>query len=83
MSDLPRTTKSGRILLRRFTADPVHVYLGPTKPGNGVSRVHLDRLLDDQLVTLGEHEHGLGRRLHVTERGRAVLAAHPEGADLA
>ncbi|WP_433592298.1 hypothetical protein [Nocardia sp. CA-145437] len=78
---LPKTTKSGRYMLRRFAAEAVDVYLTPTKPGNGVSRVHLDRLLDDELVTLGEHAHGLGRRIHVTDLGHAVLAAHPEAAD--
>lgn len=81
MSDLPRTTKSGRILLRRFATEAVHVYSTTAKPGNGVSRAHLDRLLDDQLVTLAGSVHGLGCRIHVTELGSAVLAEYAEETD--
>ncbi|RJO71407.1 hypothetical protein D5S18_24870 [Nocardia panacis] len=78
---LPKTARSGRKLLRRFAAEAIDIYPTPTRPGNGFSRVDLDRLLDDQFVTVGEHARGLGRRVRVTELGHAVLTAHSEAAD--
>ncbi|WP_069162944.1 hypothetical protein [Nocardia altamirensis] len=76
MTDLPRTTKGGRIYLRRFAAQDVHVYRTPDKPGNGVSRTHLDRLIDDALVTLDDTTPE-GQLIRVTELGKQVLHAHP------
>ncbi|MEY9937325.1 hypothetical protein [Streptacidiphilus sp. MAP5-3] len=61
MTQLPRTTATGRGYLRRFADTEVYVYLRPDKPGNGVSRTALDRLLADGLVELGDRIPRLGR----------------------
>ncbi|WP_280454189.1 hypothetical protein [Nocardia brasiliensis] len=76
MTELPTTTKSGRIYLRRFVSEDTFVYRTPDKPGNGVSRTHLDRLLLDGLVTLGDKTAD-GQLIRVTELGIQVLHAHP------
>lgn len=77
MPDLPRTTAGGRTYLARFATETVHVYRDPAKPGNGVSRPALDRLLHDGLVRLCEYEPGAGRVVQVTDLGRAVLKDGP------
>lgn len=74
--ELPAVTKAGLGYLRRFAAGTVHVYREFTKPGSGVSRPALDRLLADRLVELGEHDPKQGRPVTVTDLGRAVLAQH-------
>jgi hypothetical protein len=78
MPDLPTTTKVGRALLQRIAEATTHVYRDPAKPGNGVSRPALDRLLDDRLVTFGGYIPLQGRPLRPTDLGRAVLAALEE-----
>lgn len=75
MSELPRTTAVGRHMLRRFAAEAVRIYRDPAKPGNGVSRPALDRLIRDGLINVGEHEPLKGRLLELTDLGRAVLEA--------
>ncbi|MEV6774336.1 hypothetical protein AB0N05_37445 [Nocardia sp. NPDC051030] len=77
MTELPRPTKGCRIYLRRFASENVYIYRDPTKPGNGVSRPHLDRLLDDELVTLDDRQPPHGRLIRVTELGEQVIRAHP------
>ncbi|WP_034090414.1 hypothetical protein [Streptacidiphilus albus] len=77
MSDLPRTTAIGRTYLVRFAQAVIHVYRDPARPGAGVSRPALDRLLTDGLVGLGEYEPTRGRAVLLTDLGRAVLAAIP------
>lgn len=75
--ELPRTTAAGRAYLRQFAAATLHVYRDPAKPGSGVSRPALDRLLRDGLVVLGEYVPLMGKPIALTDLGRAVLAAHP------
>lgn len=75
MPDLPSTTAGGRVYLARFAERTIHVYRDPAKPGNGVSRPHLDRLVRDGLVVLGEPVPDTGRPVTLTDLGRAVLAA--------
>jgi DNA-binding PadR family transcriptional regulator len=75
MADLPPTTATGRRYLARFAAETVHVWLGATKPGSGVSAPALERLLHDGLVVVGDPEPGKGRPISLTDLGRAVLAA--------
>jgi hypothetical protein len=75
MPDLPRTTATGRTYLVRFSKATVHVFRDPAKPGSGVSRPALDRLLKDRLVSLGDYVPTVGRPIHVTDLGRAVVAA--------
>ncbi|MFI1522864.1 hypothetical protein [Kitasatospora cineracea] len=76
-SALPSTTATGRDYLHRFAAATpvVHVYRDPAKPGSGVSRPALDRLLRDGLVVLGPAT-DQGRPVQVTDLGHQVLAAH-------
>ncbi|MCC9307730.1 PadR family transcriptional regulator [Kitasatospora sp. RB6PN24] len=81
MPELPRTTATGRDYLQYFAqaqdaGKPVHVYRDPAKPGSGVSRPALYRLRRDGLVELGDYRPLQGRPVHVTDLGRAVLAAH-------
>ncbi|MEY9876602.1 hypothetical protein ABH931_006112 [Streptacidiphilus sp. MAP12-33] len=87
--ELPTVTKAGLGYLQRFAAaeadgDPVYVYREFTRPGNGVSRPALDRLLGtdvgDALVKLGDHDPQRGRPVTVTDLGRRVLAAGQAGA---
>lgn len=80
MPDLPRTTATIRGYLRRLdqATPPIHVYRDPARPGAGVSRTALDRMVRDGLVVLGGHTAPTGRPVTVTDLGRAVLAAHPE-----
>lgn len=75
MADLPRVTATGRTYLERWAATTTYVWLGATKPGNGVSAVALERLLHDGLVVVGDPEPGKGRPIALTDLGRAVLAA--------
>lgn len=88
-AELPSVTKAGFTYLERFAAaeaagEPVYVYREFTKPGNGVSRPALDRLLgtgaEDALVVLGDHDPKQGRPVTVTVLGHAVLEAHQAGA---
>ncbi len=79
MPNLPRTTAAGRNYLALFAAHTIHVYLDPgqpRRPGNGVSRPALDRLVRDGLVQIGDYRPTYGRPVHVTDLGRAVLGAH-------
>lgn len=81
--EVPSVTKAGLTYLVRFAAaqaagEPVHVYREFTKPGSGVSRPALDRLLTDELVELGDHDPQQGRPVTVTDLGRAVLAAQED-----
>lgn len=78
--ELPKTTAAGRAYLCRFAKDTVYVYLGSSRPRNGVSAPALDRLVNDGLVTVGDHEPLQGRPIALTDLGRAVLAAYPETA---
>ncbi|RPE28000.1 hypothetical protein [Kitasatospora cineracea] len=75
-SALPATTKTGRHYLAKFAAaaPAVHVYRDPAKPGQGVSRPALDRLLTDGLVVLGPAT-DQGCPVQVTDLGHQVLAA--------
>ncbi|WP_037576705.1 recombinase family protein [Phaeacidiphilus oryzae] len=73
-----RLTKTGRDYLQRFAEATVHVYRDPAKPGSGVSRPALDRLLRDGLVRLGDHAPLKGRPIELTDLGRAVLAGGKE-----
>lgn len=80
-----RVTTTGRTYLERFSqlqhvGDPVHVFRDPAKPGAGVSRPALDRLLADGLVKLGEHVPGKGRPVVVTALGRTCLDLVEAGA---
>lgn len=75
---LPRTTAAGRFYLRRFARETVYVWLGSSRPGNGVGAPALERLLNDGLVIVGDPEPGLGRPIALTDLGHAVLTAHPE-----
>lgn len=61
--------------LEQFAASTIHVYRDPAKPGAGVSRPALDRLLRDGLVQLGEYQPLKGRPVVVTDLGHQVLAA--------
>jgi hypothetical protein len=75
----PRVTKTGLGYLRRFAEGTVHVYRDPAKPGAGVSRPALDRLLRDRLVGLGAYEPTKGKPVTVTDLGRQVLDAQRRG----
>jgi hypothetical protein len=73
--ELPSVTKTSLGYLERFAADTVYVYREFAKPGSGVSRPALDRLIRDGLVELGDHDPKQGRLVQVTTLGHAVLAA--------
>lgn len=75
-AELPPVTKAGLGYLERFAAETVHVYRDFTKPGAGVSRPALDRLVRDGLVELGDHDPKQGRPVIVTWLGRDILAQH-------
>lgn len=77
--ELPRTTIPGRHYLSRFAKETTYVFREPGRPGNGVGRPALERLQRDGLVEVGEYEPLKGKPLQVTDLGRAVLAAHPDG----
>ncbi|MEV8324584.1 hypothetical protein [Kitasatospora sp. NPDC056731] len=83
MTDLPHTTAAGHRQLKRLAdaedADQ-HVYVYrdpgyPSRPGAGISRPTLDRLLADKLVRLDDYQPLRGRPVLVTDLGRSVLAA--------
>jgi DNA-binding PadR family transcriptional regulator len=73
-----QVTKAGRGYLERFAEATVHVYRDPAKPGSGVSRPALDRLLRDGLVRLGDHAPLKGRPIELTDLGRSALAGSEE-----
>ena len=76
-TNLPTTNATGRNYLQHFIEKTVRVYKTPDKPGSGVSRPALERLLKDELVVLGEPgADEPGRPVVVTDLGRAVLGAH-------
>ncbi|MER5350628.1 hypothetical protein ABT093_09880 [Kitasatospora sp. NPDC002551] len=75
MDAAPRVTATGRRYLDRFANTTVHVYRDPGRPGSGVSRPALDRLLADGLVSLGDYVPLKGRPVTVTDIGRTVLDA--------
>ncbi|MFJ3221326.1 NUDIX domain-containing protein [Kitasatospora sp. NPDC086801] len=76
-TNLPATNSTGRNYLQQFTERTVRVYKTPDKPGSGVSRPALERLLKDDLVVLGEPDATEpGHPVLITDLGRAVLGAH-------
>ncbi|WP_395292170.1 hypothetical protein ACF9IK_00055 [Kitasatospora hibisci] len=52
----------------------MHVYRSPDRPG-GVSRPALHKMLEIKVVELGDHVHGLGRPIHLTDLGQRVVIA--------
>ena len=72
---LPRLTTTGRNLLTRAATETIRIYRDPARPGSGVSRPALDRLMRDGLLTMGAYEPMAGRPLQVTDLGRAALTA--------
>ncbi|MEU6582776.1 hypothetical protein [Nocardia sp. NPDC046763] len=75
MPELPKTTKVGVDYLRRFAKSEHYVYRDPAKPGSGISKPALERLMRDRLVYLGKPVPGRGRPVVVTITGRSVLDA--------
>jgi hypothetical protein len=68
--------------LREWDRTTTYVYAGRTdRPGNGITRGTLSRLMTDHLITLGPRVPGKGRPILITDTGRSVLRIHAEDRD--